>query len=407
MTLPQSNATENNPNKRARFSEPVTTAEDGEPKYSATSTLQKHLDTVFESLQSKTIANYARQQCQAYVKLKNLERQQRQKLKRTSVAGYVPISARFTFELKSNDAVGASTEFKALDEECKAAIKTCQETLQAKVVKTIDLEIKQTDMEIRRLYNHTVLKLAQLFLYENDPQLDLTHHPRTLALWSVNDGEKILPEGNVTRNIFFQDFKTFHNCQQPLFDPTSANATQKLEIKDLISKMALYCHYIFPNAWSKMMQFYESRDNEKALHKLLTEAVLDDATKDTDIDMSNEETLDAPQIKKLIKEGIEKGTKDLKAEIATLQQKLRSAQQQVKKQQTDKGKGSNKPGAARRRSASPKKSRGNAKAGGSSKGTNDGKNGSKKNDSKKKSNTKNNNSNRKSRRSQPKSKQKS
>ena len=315
-------ATKTNPSsKRVRIDTEPTPLND---RVSTSKCLEDHLELAFASLQHTTTKKFARDTCKEFVRLKNLETTQQNKLLRVSKQDYVPISARFKFDLKSNATVQKTDEFKALETSCKTAMETFQHSIKQNVIETVNLEIGQNKNNIEQLFCKSCHKLAQTLLLEKNPTVLSQKNARNLSLVCIQNNPTLLTYTGMTRTTFYPHFGTV------IADPTitdngpelNSQDQQELDALQLTDKLRLLLENIFQSAWKKLQKIHQFKETEKQLAALFIETPLEDMTDETNEEIGEQPTVEATSIISMVETAVKEKTKELNKKISALEQKL-------------------------------------------------------------------------------------
>ena len=239
---------------------------------------------------------------------------------------YIPISARFEVELKTTPKITASDDFTALSDDCSTAMKIYQERVKQNIIKTVDLEIKNTELEIKQLFCTACHKVASSLLLEKNPLSLSKKQSRNLSLLCIQaEPLQLIPTG-MDRIEFYEKFQAASKDPEvdPVNGPTNLSPEDKKEVEDLQlrDKLRNLLDNIFRSPWSKLQKVQRLKETEKQLATFFTEGTLEQVTEDTAMTIDAQPIQDAETINKLIAEAVSKNSKELHKKITTLEQKL-------------------------------------------------------------------------------------
>jgi hypothetical protein len=122
-----------------------------------------------------------------------------------------------------------------------------------KNLKTVDLEIKQTQDEIMALFCTATKKLATSTLVEMNPPSMTSNHIRILALMCIQKNPSCLNRTGMDRLQFYKKYKEIILVSMELFNGSNNNYAEQTHVDELqlYDKLRVILSNVFHVAWEK------------------------------------------------------------------------------------------------------------------------------------------------------------
>jgi hypothetical protein len=365
-------ATPNNPNKRVRFTE--TTEGQGILRTPA-----KQSNNVFSSFVVSllpAISSLAQHFHKRYIKLRISALQQSTKIEKLSNDEFILRSTSFKFKLGATPRLEESEQFKSLAESTSDKVKKLQDELKADVLATAKLEDKLIQQDTKALYCEAISKLGTISLLAKVTHDSISDDLLTkFVMYSIAKDQRSLKYIFLNFEDFDKTFKKYKpNNIKVVFDTQGADMSgadasdafaahlarieQKTDTDDSMSSdddntdinvmkinntqlytntfslstMTEYQHLLYQTfhaSWKAYLADHNSKMLNTKLQRYATLAIETKATDDVTRQLNSEPTVDPTTLKDLIRQNVEKETKELKDKLHRLEQQSKRTVKKV------------------------------------------------------------------------------
>lgn len=241
----------------------------------------------------------------------------------------IPCSAKVKFNLQGSKLVEKDQEFISLCGETNLLVQEFRKTLKIQVVKGMTIEVKKLKQLTLETYatNLRMATKAILLCKVSNEKVDIDKFITTM--FKVYKKELITLLGLTTTELT-DTYKQIHTIQilpQPYVTqlPVPADANRNLPSKwllDQFPKVHRLMEQIYVSPWEQYNNIVERNGISHKLHKLHEEFFSEKKAEDTAMEIDDEAPVDPKVMKQLINNEVDKSTKPLKKEIASLWNQL-------------------------------------------------------------------------------------
>lgn len=239
----------------------------------------------------------------------------------TSNEKKVPSSCRFKFTLAGSDLISTTTEFKEMALEANEIVMKSQLALKDIVIKSQQLELSQTRLEILHSLVDTVVQYCKAKAVWDGFTTPTNNNP-IIAKIAI----KCLSTEALHSRLEISSDMILTDVRERVFTLTDET---DLDIPETFQSLFQDVEKVFDNVIvGSISQFFIQQNINFRLERmeaLIQEASLEKATAETAIAMESEDLPDPKTIQRLINDAVSKKTKSLNDQIKSLKNKSRGA----------------------------------------------------------------------------------
>jgi hypothetical protein len=256
--------------------------------------------------------------------LKNKIRTQVQKIDRFDDEHEIPKSAKINFKLTAPPDVMETDEFKSQATLMEAAVETFHKAALQSIVKIADLRLNSDKLKVTSNLTATIRQVCELILLEQNPTS--TDPPVSKFAWFVTG--KL--DGKIFENTFTTRTHIRNELKRNIDDDTGSTGDSAIvfeaglnaQFDELEKRVTPIVKAIFVDSWNAQELNLRNKQINIALAKKAKEMQMEKAAEATQMEIDDETPVSAGRIAELIKEAVQKETKQQQTEMNKLREML-------------------------------------------------------------------------------------
>ena len=286
---------------------------------------KRHVEFCARSLH-KDVQSLVKSAHGTYLSLMKRKTEQASKLAKFADDEYFPNSIKNKFSLTTKDQYKEDATFVELVGEGEATITKFKLEMKKTIKKKIEFELSCLHRETRACFFLAVKNISRLMLRTNKKWRTATIDARVVAKYML---EKCYTEDTLgvhlpfTQGSLFTEFKTWSKETEE-YQPGSTPESVSKMVDDILPTTKPIIEAIFHASWNKYLEAVEIREIDAAIKKELREIQLEEGTKDVEMELNKEGTMDTTNMNEVIEKKVEKRLASMQKQLDKQQQQLRS-----------------------------------------------------------------------------------